>query len=117
MTFLPPGVDILAKNHAFFFDTFCSADKLPSLLSTPFTNMMMTLLLLLFFFLLSALASTLYTLLFLLLVCLAHTPYLKSPLQLSNNSSYLFDAIYVSRTFLRTHTQLSPFSNVAQVSI
>jgi len=49
--------------------------------------------------------SCFYALLFLLLVCLAHTHFTqKSPSQLSN-SSYLFDSIYVSRTFLLAHAR------------
>jgi len=61
--------------------------------------------------------SYFYALRFLLLVCLAHTHTLpkKSLLQLSNNSSYLFDAIYVSRTFLRPHTNTHPSGRVHPV--
>jgi len=62
--------------------------------------------------------SYFYALRFLLLVCLAHTHTLpkKSLLQLSNNSSYLFDAIYVSRTFYahtRTHTQAGAYTQLS----
>jgi len=60
--------------------------------------------------------SYFYALRFLLIVCLAHTHFTqKSLLQLSNNSSYLFDAIYVSRTFLRPHTNTHPSGRVHPV--